>query len=103
MALELNKRRIKVQYDKSVHPRRFSEGDLVLLWDQPKEPLGEGKFNPMWHGPYVIKRVLENGAYELVDSKRTALAEPRNGLYLKRYHAWFSAKAGYCILLYSFA
>ena len=44
-----------------------SEGDLVILWDQAKEPLGAGKFNPMWYGPYVVKCVLENGAYELVD------------------------------------
>ena len=36
MALEVNKCRIKVQYDNSIHPRRFSEGDLVLLWDQAK-------------------------------------------------------------------
>ena len=33
VALEVNKRRVKVQYDKSIHPRKFSEGDLVLLWD----------------------------------------------------------------------
>ena len=87
MALEVNKSHIKVQYDKSFHPRRFSEGDLVLLWDQPKQPLGEGKFNPMWRGPYVVKRVLEKGAYELVDYEGTTLAEPRNGLYLKMYYA----------------
>ena len=87
MTLEVNKRRVKVQYDKSIHPRRFSEGDLVLLWDQLKEPLGAGKFNPMWRGPYVVKHVLEKGAYELVDYKGTALAEPRNGLYLKKYYA----------------
>ena len=49
MALEVNKCLVKVQYDKSVRPRKFSEGDLVLLWDQAKEPLGTGKFNPMWH------------------------------------------------------
>ena len=42
VALEVNKCRVKVQYNKSVHPRRFSEGDLVLLWDQLKEPLGQG-------------------------------------------------------------
>ena len=87
VALEVNKRRVKVQYDKSVCPRRFSEGDLVLLWDQPKEPLGERKFNPMWRGPYVVKRVLEKGAYELVDYEGTTLVEPRNGLYLKKYYA----------------
>ena len=48
VALEVNKHRVKVQYDKSFHPSVLSEGDLVLLWDQSKEPLGEGKFNPMW-------------------------------------------------------
>ena len=79
VALEVNKHHVKVQYDKSVHPRRFSEGDLVLLWDQLKEPLGAGKFNPMWRGPYVVKHVLEKGAYELVDYEGTTLVEPRNG------------------------
>ena len=38
VALEVNKRRLKVQYDKSVHLRKFSKGDLVLLWDKDKEP-----------------------------------------------------------------
>ena len=87
MDLEVNKRCVKVQYDKFVHPRRFSEGGLVLLWDQLKEPLGAEKFNPMWRGPYVVKRVLEKGAYELVDYEGTTLAEPRNGLYIKKYYA----------------
>ena len=59
---------------------------MVLLWDQPKDPLGEGNFNPMWHGPYIIKHVLENGAYELVDYEGTTLAKPINGLYLKKYY-----------------
>ena len=77
--LEVNKRRVNVQYDNYVHPRVFSEGDLVLLWDQPKEPLGAGKFNSMWHGPYVVKQVLEKGSYELVDYEGTTLEEPRNG------------------------
>ena len=87
MALEVNKHRIKFQYDRLVCPRKFSEGDLVLLWDQDKEPLGVGKFNPMWHGPYMVKRVLEKGAYELVDYEGTTLAKPRNGLYIKKYYA----------------
>ena len=87
MDLEVNKHRIKVLYDKYVHLRKFSEGDFVLLWDQAKSPLGVGKFDPMWHGLYVVKRVLEKGAYELVDYEGIALAEPRNGLYLKNYYA----------------
>ena len=60
---------------------------MILFWDQPKEALGVGNFNPMWRGPYVVKRVLEKGAYELVDYEGMALAKPRNGLYLKNYYA----------------
>ena len=87
MSLEVNKHHVKVQYNNSICPRRFNEGDLVLLWDQAKEPLGVGKFNPMWHGPYMVKRVLEKGTYDLADYEGIALAEPRNGLYLKKYYA----------------
>ena len=39
------------------------------------------------HGPYVVKCVLEKGAYDLVDYEGTTLEEPRNGLYLKKYYA----------------
>jgi hypothetical protein len=63
------------------------EGDLVLLYDQAKEQLGAGKFNPMWHGPYIVQRVLEKEAYELEYYEGNMLVEPRNGLYLKRYYA----------------
>ena len=41
----------------------------------------------MWHGPYVVKRVLEKGVYELVYYEGMTLVEPRNGLYLKKYYA----------------
>ena len=87
MVLEINKCHVKVQYDNFVHIRRFSEGGLVLLWDQAKEPLGAGKFNPRWHGPYMVKYVLEKHSYALVDYEWTALVELRNGLYLKKYYA----------------
>ena len=59
VALEVNMRCVKSQYDKSICPRQFSEGDLVLLYDQASEPLGVDKFNPMWHGTYIVKHVLE--------------------------------------------
>ena len=99
MALEVNKCHVKVQYDKSVHPRKFSEGDLVLLWDQAKEPLREGKFNPMCHGPYMVKCVLEKGSYDLVDYEGTTLEEPSNGFYLKKYYALFSDRAEFLYII----
>ena len=64
---ETHKNRVKNQYDKSIKPRIFSEVELVLLWEQDKEPLGVGKFRSMWLGPYSVSKVLKKGAYELTD------------------------------------
>ena len=86
-ANEAHKCRVKMQYDKSIHPRIFSEGDLVLVYDQANDTLGAGKFVAMWHGPYIVKRVLGKGSYELQDYEGNCLKEPRNGLYLKKYYA----------------
>jgi hypothetical protein len=46
--------------------------------------LGVRKFEAMWRGPYIVKQVLEKGAYELVAYDGIPLSEPRNGLYLKK-------------------
>ena len=64
---EAHKRRVNAQFDRTVKPRTFSEGDLVLVYDQDNDELEKGKFEPMWYGPYIVRKVLEKGAYELVD------------------------------------
>jgi len=87
LVIEAQKKRVKAQYEKHVKPRVFSEGDVVLLYDQNRDMLGAGKFEAMWRGPYIVRRVLEKGAYELVDYDGIPLSEPRNGLYLKKYYA----------------
>jgi hypothetical protein len=84
---EAHQKWIKNQYDKSVHPWNFAEGDLVLIYDQAHDKLGTGKLEPLWHGPYIVKHVFHGGAYELVDYDGISLGEPRNGLYLKKYYA----------------
>ena len=87
MKNEYNKNRVKNQYDKVVKPRFFSKGELVLLWDQDKEPMGVRKFKSMWLSPYLVSKVLKKGDYELTDYDGNKLSEPRNGLYLKKYYA----------------
>jgi hypothetical protein len=87
LANEAHKQRVKCQYDRFVCPHIFSEGDLVLVYDQDKDPLGAGKFKPMWFRPFIVKEVLKKGTYHLVDFEGKALAEPRNGLYLKKYYS----------------
>jgi hypothetical protein len=87
LANEAHKHKFECQYDSSICPRIFSEGDLVLVYDHDKDPLGVRKFKPMWFGPFIIKEVLKKGAYHLVDFEGNALAEPRNGIYLKKYYS----------------
>jgi hypothetical protein len=67
IAIKTNKQCVKVQYNTLFYPRQYVEGDLVLLYDQAKEPLGACKFNHMSHGLYIVQRVLEKGVYELED------------------------------------
>ena len=52
--------------------RAFQEGDLVLRVDQQKPH----KLAPAWEGPFIVTRVLHNGAYHLynVEHKKD---EPR--------------------------
>ena len=83
----MHKKRIKKRYDRAVKPCTFSEGDLVLVYEQDKDALGVGKFEPLWYGPYIVLKVLEKGAYELVDHEGNKLARPRNGLHIKQYFA----------------
>jgi hypothetical protein len=87
LANKAHKHKVKCQYDRFVHPQIFIEGDLVLVYDQHKDPLGEGKFKPMWFEPFIIKEVLKKGAYCFVNFEGNSLAEPRNGLYLNKYYS----------------
>ena len=59
----------------------------MVLYDKEANVIVIGKFEPLWHWPYIVKRVLAKGSYELVDYDGILLAQPRNGLYLKRYYA----------------
>ena len=84
---EAHKKCVKAQYDKSLQPHVFNEGDLVLTYDQRYDKLGKGKFESMWYEPFIFSKVLEKGAYDLIDYDGIPLWQPHNGLYLKRYYA----------------
>jgi hypothetical protein len=55
LVIETQNKHVKAQYDKHVKPRVFSEGDLDLIYEQDRDLLGAGKFEPMWWGPYIFK------------------------------------------------
>ena len=87
LANEAHKKHVKAQYDKSIQSHVFNEGDLVLTYDQLHDKLGKGKFKSMWYDPFIISKVLEKVAYELIDYDGIPFKQPRNGLYPKRYYA----------------
>ena len=102
LANETDKKWVKAQFDKNVKPCVFLEGDLVLLYDQESDKLGAGKFKSLWMGPYIIRHVLAKWAYKLVDYDGIPLAQPRNGLYLKRYYAWLKIVTPMLLLHFCF-
>ena len=62
---EAHKKRIKGQYDKSIEPHVFNEGDLVLNYDQRHDKIGKGNFESMLYGPFIISKVYRNGPLSL--------------------------------------
>jgi hypothetical protein len=80
LVIETQKKRVKAQYKNHVKPHFFYEGDLVLLYEQDHDLLRAKKFKAMWQVPYIVKRVSEKGAYELLDYDGIPLIEPRNGI-----------------------
>ena len=48
LVIEAQKKCVKAQYNKHVKPHVFSEGDLILLYEQDRDMLGAGKFEAIW-------------------------------------------------------
>ena len=73
-------------HDRHVRARSFQEGDMVLRVKQTSE--GNHKLAPPWEGPFVISRVLHNGAYRLYDvTKDTEEPHAWNAQLLRRFYA----------------
>ena len=51
---------------RNVKSRAFQEGDLDLRVDQQKPH----KLAPTWEGPFIVTKVLHNGAYRLYNVER---------------------------------
>ena len=81
------KQRSAKYYDAQVRSRRFSVNDLVLkkIFPNPHEP-ASGPFRVNWEGPYIISRVLPNGAYELSTLEGEIIQRPWNAQHLKKFY-----------------
>jgi len=86
MVIEAQKKWVKAHFDQNFYPHTFSEGNLVLFYNQANDKLRVDNFKPMSHGPYIFKCVLQKVVYELCDYEGNALSQPHNGMYLKMYY-----------------
>eukprot|EP00253_Pinus_taeda_P016731 PITA_16731 len=76
LVIKAQKKWVKSHLDQSISTRAFSEGDLVLLYNQANDKLRAGKFEPMWHGPYIVNHILQKGTYEIIDYEGNPLDKP---------------------------
>eukprot|EP00253_Pinus_taeda_P026774 PITA_26774 len=53
LAIEAQKKRVKTHFDHTVHPRSFVEGDLVLLYDQVNDKMGQANSSLCGTGPIL--------------------------------------------------
>ena len=75
-------------YAQTVHPRAFTEGQLVLKAAEHvrKNIPGPSKFTLKWEGPYIIRKAYDSGYYYLTKEDRMVLTNPINGKWLKQYY-----------------
>ncbi|PHT43621.1 hypothetical protein CQW23_17646 [Capsicum baccatum] len=64
---QLYQMRMAQAYNKKVYPRNFDFGQLVLRRILPHLVEAKGKFSLKWQGPFVVNKVLPNGALYLTD------------------------------------
>jgi hypothetical protein len=66
----LYQQQLRCYHSWKIHPLTFREGELVLRLVQNTK--GMHKLSSPWEGPFIVSRVLGNGAYYLIDAQ-----EPR--------------------------
>ncbi|XP_070035445.1 uncharacterized protein [Nicotiana tomentosiformis] len=64
---QLYQKRMARAYNKKVRPQKFEVGQLVLKRVLPHQAEAKGKFAPNWQGPFIVTKVLPNGALYLTD------------------------------------
>ncbi|XP_016576440.2 uncharacterized protein LOC107874065 [Capsicum annuum] len=78
--------RMAQAYNRKVRPRQFEAGQLVLIHIFPHQIEAKSKFSPNWQGPFMVKKVLPNGALYLTDVEGKIEEISVNADAFKRYY-----------------
>ncbi|XP_047258520.1 uncharacterized protein LOC124890767, partial [Capsicum annuum] len=85
-SLRLYQKRIGRAYNKKVRHRHFEVGQSVLKRTLPHQIEVKDKFSSNWHGPFMVKKVLPNGALYLTDVEGKMEGMTVNADAVKRYY-----------------
>ena len=83
---QLYQKRMARAYNKKVSPKHFQEGQLVFRHFLPHHAETKGNLSPNWKGPFIVKRVLTNGALYLADIEGKVTKTIVNVDAVKRYY-----------------
>ncbi|KAJ9567722.1 hypothetical protein OSB04_003688 [Centaurea solstitialis] len=78
---------VERHFNKKIKAKIFQVGDYVLrhVFQNTQEP-NAGKLSIKWEGPYVISKVIGNGAYQLTTMEGIEIPRSWNAHHLKRYY-----------------
>ncbi|PHT71147.1 hypothetical protein T459_26251 [Capsicum annuum] len=93
---QLYLRRMAQAYNKKVYPKNFEVRQLVVRRILPHQVEAKSKFSPNWQGPFVVKKVLPNGALYLTDIEGEMTEMTINADIVKRYYVNDAARQGKC-------
>ncbi|KAJ9542262.1 hypothetical protein OSB04_028768 [Centaurea solstitialis] len=85
--MALQKAMVERHFNKKVKAKIFQVGDYVLRQVfQNTQELNAGKLSIKWEGPYIISKIIGNGAYKLTTIEGKEIPRSWNATHLKRYY-----------------
>lgn len=84
---QLAKERMKILHDQKIHPKHFTLGQEVLLYNSRLHAF-PSKLKSRWSGPYVITKIHSHGAVE-VQNPKSGTSFTVNGQHLKPFMTHF--------------
>ncbi|XP_074326965.1 uncharacterized protein LOC141664904 [Apium graveolens] len=84
--MESYKEKTKLYFAKKAKIREYEMGDLVLRHTEASDPTNQGKLQPNWEGPYMVKEVLRLGTYKLSYLSGSEVPNTWHGTRLRKFY-----------------
>ncbi|XP_074356292.1 uncharacterized protein LOC141695992 [Apium graveolens] len=86
--MESCKEKTKLYFAKKARIREYVAGDLVLRDTEASDPINQGKLQPNWEDPYIVKKVIRPGTYKLNYLSGTEVPNTWHGTRLRKFYQY---------------